>query len=282
MLFIFRLTVIQLLLACLALIAAAQSGKRQGHTKLPVGGAPASVASKTQSSLVIPQEECALKGDTHFDFGLIDADSMVAHVFTLTNTSSHAVAISRVIPSCGCTAALLSDTVVQTGHNVHVSITFKSPKGSRGIVSKSVTLKVAGQEHACAILRFTAAIRTEFELFPRHVELSDAIAGIPVRSVVTISNTTDAPLEIMGMHVRAFAHQDSTDEVTAIPETHVSVSESSFELDPGEIRKVQVTITPPCAGFIDATLQLRTRKSEEEVGLSGRVKKASESGKPRF
>lgn len=75
---------------------------------------------------------------TH-DFGKIAEGEMAEHVFKFTNAGSDSLRISHVQASCGCTAALLSATVVAPGEGGEIRATFNS-KGRVGKARKTITV----------------------------------------------------------------------------------------------------------------------------------------------
>lgn len=88
-----------------------------------------------------------------FDFGDIKQGDKVTHVFVLTNTGSDLLKIEKIIPSCGCTAAMPEKTELKPGESTNLTVTFNST-GKRGKQAKLVRINTNDTEDPQTIITF--------------------------------------------------------------------------------------------------------------------------------
>ncbi len=74
-----------------------------------------------------------------FDFGQVQQSNHYSHKFTLSNGGTAPLAITKIDVSCGCTAAIASDSLLAPGQSTTLEITFSS-KDFEGEQSKGVTV----------------------------------------------------------------------------------------------------------------------------------------------
>ena len=73
------------------------------------------------------------------EFGSVDQGTVVRHAFRFLNAGSAPLEIARVASPCGCTAAIVPQTVIPTGEEGTVEVSFDTT-GFRGRKAKSVFL----------------------------------------------------------------------------------------------------------------------------------------------
>lgn len=74
-----------------------------------------------------------------FDFGQVQQSNHYSHKFTISNGGTAPLAITKIDVSCGCTAAIASDSLLAPGQSTTLEITFSS-KDFEGEQSKGVTV----------------------------------------------------------------------------------------------------------------------------------------------
>ncbi len=100
--------------------------------------------------------KAVLKLDSEtFDFGKINKYDLVHHNFTIRNEGNIAMQIDSVVAECGCTEPKLDKMLVLPGDFATLDIGF-TPFGSKGRVTKHLTIYVAGEEPR--IITFNAEI----------------------------------------------------------------------------------------------------------------------------
>ncbi len=67
----------------------------------------------------------------------IQAESLIAHMFTLSNAGDELLIISDVVPSCGCTTATLETYELEPGQSVELPITIDTA-GFSGLVLRVI------------------------------------------------------------------------------------------------------------------------------------------------
>ena len=92
-----------------------------------------------------------------WDFGTIKHGDVVTHVFEVKNLGGAELVISKVRPSCGCTAALLSSGEVPPGGTSQIEVTFKS-SGFKGKISKYIYVESNDPDEPRTRLSITATV----------------------------------------------------------------------------------------------------------------------------
>lgn len=97
--------------------------------------------------------------EEQFDFGEIVQGDTVSHTFAFVNTGNHPLQLTRVKPSCGCTAPDWSKELIPPGKKGFVKVTFDS-SGKSGMQNKSITVFLNTVERV-KTLRFKGFITEE-------------------------------------------------------------------------------------------------------------------------
>ncbi|QTN38252.1 DUF1573 domain-containing protein [Cryomorphaceae bacterium] len=63
---------------------------------------------------------------TSHDFGVIEQDAPVSYDFVFTNESGQAMIITKVKPSCGCTATNYPEAPIQPGESASITCTYNA------------------------------------------------------------------------------------------------------------------------------------------------------------
>lgn len=74
-------------------------------------------------------------------FDTISINDTVTHVFDIKNISEENLIISKVGTSCGCTAAVISDSVVRPNNSAQVKVEFIARKEKTGDIKNSIVLR---------------------------------------------------------------------------------------------------------------------------------------------
>lgn len=74
-------------------------------------------------------------------FDTISINDTVNHVFDVKNISDDDLIISKVGTSCGCTAAVISDSIVRPNDSAQVRVEFIARKEKTGDIKNSVVLR---------------------------------------------------------------------------------------------------------------------------------------------
>lgn len=110
--------------------------------------------------LLMAQENNSLEWqETLYHLGEIEEDGgVVTHTFCFVNHLSHAVAISSVHSSCGCTTADYSKEPVPPGQRGFVEVSY-NPAGRPGGFNRTIRVHFSGMSHA-TFLRITGNVKS--------------------------------------------------------------------------------------------------------------------------
>jgi hypothetical protein len=132
---------------------------------------------------------------TTHDFGEIFEGVQVEHTFRFRNAGDQPLVVDRVRSSCGCTAALVSATVIPPGERGEVSAVFDSSR-FRGLISKSVSLYVNDPVQPVTHFNMTGTVRPELVLEHNDINLGILTPG-EVREVrLSLANHGRTPVTV--------------------------------------------------------------------------------------
>src|SRR5262249_6969432 len=87
---------------------------------------PAALLSATAESPTTNSGPTIKCEELLYDFGKVDAGTLVKHEYMFTNIGNQTLVVSNVQPSCGCTTAGAWDKVVEPGKTGIIPIQFNS------------------------------------------------------------------------------------------------------------------------------------------------------------
>ncbi len=188
-------------------------------------------------------------------FGKIyQTGAMVHKAITLKNAGSDTVTIMKVTTSCGCTAALLSDSVLAPGQQTEVKIQF-NPTGYIGEVTKYVYVVNSFPKDRLVTVKMTGYVAYALQPTPGYVLFNNVRVGRPDSTEVTLSNTTDEVMKITGVE---------------IPTQEITYKLSKKVLKPGEFANLTLFIDPVNGRDVDGYITVRTN-SDKQPQLQIRV-----------
>ena len=103
-----------------------------------------------------------------FNFGKIYKGNKVEHIFKLENQGNDTLEIKKVKPSCGCTAAILSNNTILPGNTGEVKATFNSGN-YRGKVKKTIAVLSNDPDTPSHKLTISGEIIEEISIKPRNI-----------------------------------------------------------------------------------------------------------------
>ncbi len=80
--------------------------------------------------------------ESSFDFGKVEPGKTYNHDFSITNVSDVDLKIFKVGTSCGCTAAVLSDSIIPPRGKGKIRVTLKPNATMFGHIEKSVVMQM--------------------------------------------------------------------------------------------------------------------------------------------
>ena len=223
--------------------------------------------------------DCFKAVETEYNFGRVDGGVPVSHTFVFKNTCNKTVEIDQIRPSCGCTAAVISEKVIKAGGEAKIDVKFTPPQGSRGKVSKTVSVYLRDKAEVHATLRFSADMKTFYDIEPRSFQLQNATVGTPVTARATMKNTGEKDLDIRDLNLMLTSYKDtviagSKSNVTYSLQNGKILTPKSFSLAPGQSKSIEITLTPEYAGQVLGNLRISTAMGDESVPVTGAVQQA--------
>ena len=151
------------------------------------------------------------------DLGVMPQISKRDTVFTFKNLGSEDLRILDVKTSCGCTAALASESVIPPGATGSINVKFDS-KTFTGHVTKTITVHSNDPGEPESQLTLRAQVEPMVVLGPERIELGLVRLGEKIHRSVRIGARKDKGLKILGVEgpethfrweITTVAHPDS-------------------------------------------------------------------------
>ena len=205
--------------------------------------------SHASSQVVIPEP--------NFNFGTIVQGEKLSHTFAIKNNGDSPISILRVTPSCGCTVANASSSVIQPGKSGEIKIVFDSANSS-GKTAKSINVETNDHKNPSSTLTIIGTIIEEIQITPRQVSLGQVKAGSSVRSNVTLTNRGERPLKLISAKAQ-------------IPQITAEIKKQ--QLKKGEASAIEITVATKAtdkviSGYLIVTTD-SPRKSEIIIPIYG-------------
>lgn len=134
------------------------------------------------------------------DMGEVRQGARVERVFRLRNSGDAPLVISQVKTSCGCTAALPSQTTFAAGETGELRAIFDS-RGFSGPVRKSIYLYSTDPARPAIEIVMQGKVIPLLEARPSIVELNDLAVGVQRELPILVTNRGDQPLLIRQVDV---------------------------------------------------------------------------------
>lgn len=143
---------------------------------------------------MIAQPRLEIAGGAAVDLGSMSRGKVVTKDLTLRNSGSEVLVIEKVLASCGCTGAMVSNDHIPPGKTGTLQITFNS-KNFAGKVHKTVTVNSNAATNPKAVIEFSAFVVDEVALRPSNF-MFNATVGYAASSSVVVKNEGKLPLQI--------------------------------------------------------------------------------------
>ena len=163
-----------------------------------------------------------------FDFGSIYQGKQVGHVFTIRNKGDAPLTIKSVRPSCGCTAASITTSVIPPGKTGGIKASFTSTNFA-GAIHKTVAVDTDDPKLPTFILTLRGTVVEEIQINPKQLNLGQIKVNETTRSTLVIMNKGRKPLQLTSV-------KSSLVQIIAKADRSL--------LKPGESSKIIVSISP--------------------------------------
>ena len=233
---------------------------------LCIGYAPLDAQTLTFKSLV-------------HDFGTVRQKAAVNCEFEYTNTGKDTAYIMQPRPSCGCTAAILSNAIVAPRQSGKIGVEYHTYAGTMGVVEKTITViqRVNGEERNAGVLTIRANVVGE--VIPDTSMLRfTATAGERVKMTLALKSNSDVALKLDNVSVAITEYADTTagqayhsDKVTAKALTDYSIAVGQDELRPGETASITLEVQTRIKGQMNGSIRIALPNSEVRIPVVGVV-----------
>lgn len=133
--------------------------------------------------------------DADFGFGQVFQGAKVEHTFRFRNAGEAPLTVEKVRSSCGCTAALLSATLIPPGGTGEIRTTFDSGR-FRGAVMKTIYLHVNDPVQPVAQFHLRGTVKPELVVEPEQVDLGRLAPGQAAEVRVTLTNQGEQAISL--------------------------------------------------------------------------------------
>jgi hypothetical protein len=207
-------------------------------------------------------------------FGEVKQNATVEHTFIFKNNCTDAVEIGSVRSSCGCTSVVLSDKLVPPGGEARIHAKFTPPRGSRGKVTKTVSLYLKDESAAHTVLRVSATVHCDIDIDPSYISISDAVVGARsfMKSKITNVSDRDILVESTGVSLTSYPTDWKAAGGKTLPLPGGAVIPELLRLKPGESGTLTIGVTPEHAGQFNGSVGLKNGDSESIIFLFGEVR----------
>lgn len=121
-----------------------------------------------------------------FDFGKVYKGNKIEHVFKFENKGNGTLEIKKVKPSCGCTAAILSNNTILPGNTGEIKTTFNSGN-YKGKVKKTIAVLSNDPETPSHKLTISGEIIEEISINPGNINFGSFRADNQSDKTVKVS-----------------------------------------------------------------------------------------------
>jgi len=156
------------------------------------------------------------------DFGSVPIDYRVVHSYTITNTGSADLHITRVVPNCDCTYTSIADTLLAPNDSTELRMLFHT-RDYYGQTRKTIAVYSTDPDRPVIELEYRANIGIFHKLYTADPK-SLFFLPSPKHKTITLSNSADKDV--------SFAIESSRDSIFVITtETNAVKSGKSVSLD---------------------------------------------------
>ncbi len=96
--------------------------------------------------------------EKNIDFGSINIGDTVIKTFSLKNISTNQLKISQIKTSCGCTLAMLKDSLIDENKSALISVEFIADKDKIGKIKNSIVVE-ANTDPVYTVLYLTGTVK---------------------------------------------------------------------------------------------------------------------------
>lgn len=144
-------------------------------------------------------------GNETCDLGSVIQGEQPNCVFSFTNGGDDELRVLQVEPTCGCTTALLSSSLLRAGEHGGIRVVLDSDNFSGDIV-KEVEVRSNDPVRRSVTLRVKALVEPEIDFEPRVVTFDNVRAGAVLKQVAILTNRRADPVRILRLEAQPSAY----------------------------------------------------------------------------
>jgi hypothetical protein len=214
--------------------------------------------------------------ETH-DFGTIKQNEKISYTFKFINGGQDTVMLQQPKPGCGCTAALLSNSVVAPGDSGSVFVEYNAYPGVSGRISKTVQIYrfINKENQLISTLRIEGEVVAEIAAEPKILQFETTI-GTTVKNVIKLTSMSKTEISLGSISASFLAYIDTTagnqyhaETVTAKPFTDFKMHVTDTLLLPEKSTELLLELTPDKKGQINGSIRIVLPKSELRIPVVG-------------
>lgn len=127
---------------------------------------------------------------TAYDFGVVDQGSKVTNRFEIVNKGDSDLKIERIVPACGCTAAVVATDTIKPQSSTEMQVTFDTA-GFQGEKEKLIRIYTNDPEKPSTVFLVRGKIKPDVETSTALVDFGEVLRGeSPTRSVTIASDVS--------------------------------------------------------------------------------------------
>ena len=213
------------------------------------------------------------------DFGDLRPLEQRSIEFTAYNDGSETIHIAEPRPSCGCTATILAQSILEPGDSTVIGVRFHAGPGMIGPMSKTIAVGVLenGSERSVATLRIKVRIIGDVVYEPGMLRFTSVI-GDTIRLVLTLKSNTTKTVLLENVSAAMLAYVDTSagnayvvENVQTRPFTDFKIQLDDAEIHAGDSTELILVLIPTEKGQINGSIRIPIPNSELRVPVSGVV-----------
>jgi len=162
----------------------------------------------------------------------------VHQLITVKNVGKEKITITHVGTSCGCTAAILSDSSLNPGEQTKIKIEF-NPTGYVGYVTKYIYISNSDPKNQLITVKMTGNVEYAIQSTPNNAIFNEMKIGVMDSVSLTLINTSEESFKITKVE---------------IPDSEITYKLDKRKLSPGESTDLHLYLNPKeqknISGFI--------------------------------
>lgn len=208
----------------------------------PQASTPTSETTTAKGPVAVVDEE------TH-DFGEVWVNNQIQHAFTITNKGDAPLQITKVKPSCGCTAAGKHPNTLAPGESGKFPFSLNTARIS-GKFTKSIVITTNDPKNQQMRLMLTGKVKHHVDIEPKIAQFGRVQEDSVLTRKITLTNNTETPLTV------------SINKSESLGCFSADIQETN----PGQTFEITVTAQPPYKDGINrATLKIETNNDKQKT-----------------